>query len=347
MTEEDILAVFQAAGAEVVTPGILQPAGTLLDLYGEDIRARAFVTHDLYEGEMMLRPDFTVPVVQMHLENGVEPARYAYAGPVFRQQPDTARPREYTQVGFELFERTDPAAADAEVFALFSNLLKDKPFTPITGDIGVLIAAVDSLSTNRVRRAALRRHIWRPKRFRALLERFCKEAPVLPHDKHSPSEAPLESAPEIGLRRQAEVFARLEQLRAEAEDPPMSPGEADIINALLSLSQSTVHALSRLRDVTVDLSGLSDVVDRFEARLEALETCGIATDGLAYEGSFGRTQMEYYDGFVFGFTAAHRPDLPPIATGGRYDALCTVLGQGRDLSAVGGVIRPEILGALA
>ena len=37
-------AVFEAAGAQVVDPPVLQPADTLLDLYGEDIRARAYVT---------------------------------------------------------------------------------------------------------------------------------------------------------------------------------------------------------------------------------------------------------------------------------------------------------------
>jgi len=35
--------------------------------------------------------------------------------------------------------------------------------------------------------------------------------------------------------------------------------------------------------------------------------------------------------------------LPPVATGGRYDALTRVLGQGREIPAVGGVIRPGLL----
>ena len=53
--------------------------------------------------------------------------------------------------------------------------------------------------------------------------------------------------------------------------------------------------------------------------------------------------MEYYDGFVFGFYAPARPDLPPIATGGRYDALTRLLGRGRSIPAVGGVVRPDLL----
>ncbi|MGM0586570.1 MAG: ATP phosphoribosyltransferase regulatory subunit, partial [Pseudomonadota bacterium] len=56
-------ALFAGAGAEAAEPATLQPADLLLALYGEDIRARAFVTHDPVDGELMLRPDFTVPVV--------------------------------------------------------------------------------------------------------------------------------------------------------------------------------------------------------------------------------------------------------------------------------------------
>ena len=67
--------------------------------------------------------------------------------------------------------------------------------------------------------------------------------------------------------------------------------------------------------------------------------------GLDFEASSGRTTLEYYDGFVFSFHGQD-PDLPPIASGGRYDALTEVLGQGRSIPAVGGVIRPGIVADL-
>ena len=53
----------------------------------------------------------------------------------------------------------------------------------------------------------------------------------------------------------------------------------------------------------------------------------------------------FYDGFVFSFETAD-PGFPPIASGGRYDALTRVLGGGRVLPAVGGIVRPEALLAL-
>ena len=85
---------------------------------------------------------------------------------------------------------------------------------------------------------------------------------------------------------------------------------------------------------------------RVDARIEALAARSVDVETLEFETSFGRTSMEYYDGFVFGFYAESRPDLPAIASGGRYDALTRVLGQGRSIPAVGGVIRPELLAGL-
>ena len=57
--------------------------------------------------------------------------------------------------------------------------------------------------------------------------------------------------------------------------------------------------------------------------------------------------MEYYDGFVFSFHAAD-PALPPVASGGRYDALAAHLGQGggQSIPAVGGIFRPGLVADL-
>ncbi|MCX8508693.1 MAG: ATP phosphoribosyltransferase regulatory subunit, partial [Rhodobacteraceae bacterium] len=177
-----LFAAFLKAGAMPVEADILQPAEVLLDLYGEDIRARAYVTSDPLQGEMMLRPDFTVPVVQMHMAHGAEPARYAYQGEVFRKQEHlTARKSEYFQVGFELFARENPSDADAEVFALFAHLLAPQGLRAATGDIGLLLAAVRGLKTLESRKAALLRHVWRPRRFTQLLERFGARTPAPTH----------------------------------------------------------------------------------------------------------------------------------------------------------------------
>ncbi|NJM82298.1 MAG: ATP phosphoribosyltransferase regulatory subunit, partial [Tabrizicola sp.] len=93
------------------------------------------------------------------------------------------------------------------------------------------------------------------------------------------------------------------------------------------------------------LPAIAPAVDRFQARLDALASRGIDVARLPFEASHGRTTLEYYDGFVFSFHAAD-PALPPVASGGRYDALTAVLGQGRSIPAVGGVIRPGLVAQL-
>lgn len=330
---------------------MLVSAETLLDLYGEDIRARAFTTHDPDRGELMLRPDFTVPVVEMHMAQGAEPARYTYLGEVFRMQPaGSDRPSEYMQVGYEVFDRTNPVAADAEVFALFQNALSDIPTRAVTGDIGVLLAAIEALDTTDARKQALRRHVWRPRRFRALLDRFTGAAPApkgraayLENARAQGLAAMIAQAgPPIGLRTTEEMTARLERLEAEADAPPIEPAQAEVLSELLSLKAPLTQASEILANYTVDLPGLSGAVKRFTSRVAALAEAGVEVETLPFEASYGRTQMEYYDGFVFGLLP-ETPGLPPLATGGRYDALTRVLGGGREIPAVGGVIRPALV----
>lgn len=348
----DLLAQLRAKGAQPVEAAILQPAGTLLDLYGEDIRARAFTTTDPGEGEMMLRPDFTVPVVQAHMTGGAEPARYCYAGEVFRRQEnDPSRAREYLQVGYEVFARDNPADADAEVFALMSEVLA--PWSPVaaTGDLGILIAAVEGLTTSPRRRAALRRHIWRPTRFRRLMDRFTgkvavpsKRAALLDLVAAQGATTVIDGAgTAVGLRSAPEIEARLAALIEDASLPPLAPAEAEVIDMILSITGTMSQALSPLRDLAVDLPALGPAADRLEARAEAMAQRGLSPDTLAFAPARGRTAMEYYDGFVFTLSARGRPGQPPLATGGRYDALTAVLGAGRSIPAVGGVIRPGLL----
>ena len=341
--------VFEAAGAEPFEGPILQPADTLLDLYGEDIRARAYVTADPLRGEQMLRPDFTVPVVQAHLASGRDRASYAYSGLIFRQQDEhPERPTEYFQTGLELFGG-DPAAADAEVFAALSGALDGLPVQAITGDIGVLIAAIDGLDTSEIRKAALRRHLWRPERFRELLLRYSTLADMaalrdgLLLRVKAGEDVLAGAGPEIGLRTGAEVLARLDRLVADAAEPPIPAAQVEALDRILKLEGAALSVVAPIREMAATIPALVEAADRIEARHEALRAQGIDPAALAFEGSFGRTTLEYYDGFVFGFLVAGetRDRWPPVASGGRYDALTRVLGGGQGCRAVGGVLRPE------
>jgi ATP phosphoribosyltransferase regulatory subunit len=340
---------FASAGAEAVEPAALQPADLLLGLYGEDIRARAFVTQDPVDGELILRPDFTVPVLRLHMQNAAAPARYRYAGPVYRrQEPGSTRPTEYLQAGVEILGAADPVAADAEIFGLIREALGEAAGDVITGDMSIALAAVAGLDAPERWKSALLRHLWRPAKFRDVLE-SCGA----PRPEPSPQRAALIAAaregeaalrahirgfgPLHGARPLEDVMARAREL-AEDADRALSREQIGWLEAVMAVSGPSETALARLRDL--DAGGaLAPALDRMARRLDAL---GADAPALPFDASFGRG-LEYYDGFVFEFASPAGAGLPPLGGGGRYDALAARLGGGAPLPAVGGIVRPEAL----
>jgi ATP phosphoribosyltransferase regulatory subunit len=127
----------------------------------------------------------------------------------------------------------------------------------------------------------------------------------------------------------------------------LSAVAVDGLEALMGVADKAPAALTHMRALAADMPWIAPALDTFEQRLAVLDAHFVDVEALDFEASYGRTSLEYYDGFVFGFYAEGRPDLPPVASGGRYDALTAVLGAeqngGRSIPAVGGVIRPALL----
>jgi ATP phosphoribosyltransferase regulatory subunit len=113
-----LVASYERAGYARVAPAMLQPAEPFLDLSGEDIRKRMFLTTDPHGRELCLRPDLTIPVSRDYLASPAAGAAagFCYLGPVFRHR--SQEPSEFLQAGIESFGRADTAAADAEMLAL-------------------------------------------------------------------------------------------------------------------------------------------------------------------------------------------------------------------------------------
>lgn len=351
---ERILAYFGSKGAERVEVDILQPAAQLLDLYGEDIRSRAFITRDSSRNEMVLRPDFTVPIASRHMSVARGAARYAYSGPVFRkQEPGSDRACEYLQAGFEYFGAPEPAAADAEVFSIFHDLLASRSSRVATGDLGILLAAVQGLPISCRRKSALQRHIWRPNRFRRLIGEYSGACTPSERNRElismAASGAELRdqverAGPEVGSRSVEEVVERIRALHAESIEEPLGEREVEGLRDLLRIKGPMPKIPARLRRLSRKLSGLDSAAVRMEERADALRDRGIDPSALTFEASYGRTTLEYYDGFVFGWFSAD--GMEPIASGGRYDLINEALGGGRKCPAVGGVVRPAVLASM-
>jgi hypothetical protein len=156
-----VLAVFTGAGYDRVEPAVLQPADIFLDLSGEDLRRRMFVTADASGADLALRPEYTIPVARDYLAAAPDgaSAALAYCGPVFRQR--VGETGEFAQAGIESFGRDDAPAADAEILALAIEAVAaagvGQPEIRL-GDVGLFTAVLDALGlpsplARRLRRA--------------------------------------------------------------------------------------------------------------------------------------------------------------------------------------------------
>src|SRR6201996_7946853 len=133
---------------ERIAPPVLQPAEPFLDLSGEDIRRRMFLTTDPDGHELCLRPDLTIPVSRAYLQSASagKATGYCYLGVVFRHREGAAT--EMLQAGIESFGRQDKAAADAEMLSLGleATTLYGLPAPEIRiGDVGLFSAFVPAL----------------------------------------------------------------------------------------------------------------------------------------------------------------------------------------------------------
>src|SRR5438067_6721575 len=145
---EALVAHFERAGYARAAPPLLQPAEPFLDLSGEDIRRRMFLTTDPQGREMCLRPDLPIPVSRAYLQSAAagKPAGFCYLGPVFRHRPGASA--EFVQIGIESFGRADKAAADAEMLALGLEATAQFGFASPEiriGDVGLFSAFIAAL----------------------------------------------------------------------------------------------------------------------------------------------------------------------------------------------------------
>ena len=203
-------------------------------------------------------------------------------------------------------EAGDPAAGDAEVLALILDALGGAPLDLVTGDMGLVLAAIDALETTDARKAALRRHVWRPARFHALLHRFgdghaaaraSREQLLLSEARGEIPRLVAGAGAGIGLRAAEEVEARVARLAHEAATPPLDAGQVAGIEAG-SRSQGRPPKRSTRSP------GWRAVSAGSAPRCSVTPPDWMPSPGrrrpesLPFEASFGRTTLEYYDGFV-------------------------------------------------
>ena len=349
-----LVASYERTGYGRVDPAILQPAEPFLDLSGEDIRRRMYLTTDANGRELCLRPDFTIAVSRDYLTSpdAGSPAGFCYLGPVFRQQDNGAG--ELIQAGIESFGRRDIAAADAEIFALALEATSAygvaEPDIRM-GDVGLFIALVDALKISPVWKRRLIKDFNRTGRLTQDLDMLMRQtttrteyAGVLAALTNSDPTAAralvtdllsIAGITAVGGRTVGEIADRfLEQATLGAGNGLPQEIRAQI-ERFLAISGDPDNALAALRSLAADTKlDLGPALDLFESRTGFLAARGVDVSRIKFSTTFG-TSLDYYTGFEFSLHDASGRASQPLVAGGRYDNLMTRLGSKTQIPAVG------------
>jgi ATP phosphoribosyltransferase regulatory subunit len=348
-----LVASYVRAGYARIAPAVLQPAEPFLDLSGEDIRRRMFLTTDPDGRELCLRPDLTIPVSRDYLASpqAGKPAGFCYLGAVFRHRHGAAS--EFLQAGIESFGRADKAAADAEMLALGLEATTQydigAPEIRI-GDVGLFSAFVAALDLAPV---------WK----RRLIKDFNRKS-SLKHDLEQMTLAPANGSKEyqgvlaalagsdpkaahhlvtdllsiagiatVGGRSVAEIADPLHEQSA-LNAPTRLPRETRaLIERFLSIAGDPDDAAAELRALAADAKiALGPALDLLETRTGFLAARGVDVRAIKFATDFGRG-FDYYTGFVF--ELQDERSQRPLVAGGRYDGLLNRLDAKAPIPAVG------------
>jgi ATP phosphoribosyltransferase regulatory subunit len=349
---ERALEHFLAAGFVRMEPPILHPAAVFLDMSGEEIHGRLFLTSGAAGEELCLRPEYTIPVCRAYLasDKAGRTAEYAYLGPVFRSQLEGG---ERAQTGLESFGRKDAEAADAEVFALAMEAAVDVggPLAPRLGDAGLFDSLLEALSLPSVWRRRLRRGVAQGRSLSSILDGRGASALAQPgvlaaleSVDHAGAKALVEDLlaiagiDAVGGRSAGEIADRFLEQAALRSGEPIDPEKRKVLESYLAVSGDPDAAARKLRRLADDAKlDLMRALDGFERRNGFIAARGVPIEETVFSAAFVR-DFDYYTGFVFEARDAARPEAKPVLGGGRYDGLARRLGASEDIPAVGAAI---------
>jgi ATP phosphoribosyltransferase regulatory subunit len=352
---EALVAAYARAGYRRVLPALIQPAEPFLDLSGEEIRQRMFLTSDRQGKELCLRPDFTIAVSRDYLASAQagRAANFCYLGPIFRQGDDG--PNEFLQAGAESFGRADTAAADAEMLALGLEAVAafGGPTPEIRmGDVGLFTALVDSLDLAPAWKRRLVKDFNRAGRLESDLDVLAVNTGATSAEYEGVLAAMARSEPKaaqalvidllsiaginaIGGRSVEEIADRFLEQAALGAQASLPRELGLLIERFLWITGDPGKVAKELRALAKDSNlKLDAALDLFESRTQFLAKRGVDTARIKFSTRFF-IGLDYYTGFEFRLhDPSGRIDAPLVA-GGRYDKLLSRLGSPTPIPAVG------------
>jgi ATP phosphoribosyltransferase regulatory subunit len=335
---EPLRRLFTGAGYEFIEPPIVHPANVFVELAGEDLRRRLYLTSGVDGTELALRPDYTIPVCLHHLATGEakRKAGYAYLGPVFRHRQN--EPGEFLQAGIESLGRLDRVAADADALKLAldaTSVLGVSKAAVRIGDSAIFGAVLDALDLSAPWQRRLARNFGNRERLTQLIARANGGASgdltaAGRHDRAAVRRRAAEALEATGL---ATIEGRTADEIADryVEKAVIAAGIGDrpaaVLSRYLAIAAAPAAALSAMRRLAREEKLTIDkALDRFAGRSDALDGRGVDLTALTFAADFGR-RLDYYTGFVFEIHDGRRRGDGQIVGGGRYDRMMALISD--------------------
>jgi ATP phosphoribosyltransferase regulatory subunit len=352
---EALVASFERAGYSRVAPAILQPAEPFLDLSGEDIRKRMFLTSDPHGRELCLRPDLTIPVSRDYLASPAagKAHGFCYLGQVFRHRQNESS--EFLQAGIESFGRPDIAAADAEMLALGLDTTAHYGLaTPDIriGDVGLFAALIAALDLAPAWKRRLIKDFNHKTSLAQDLERLTISATHARPEYQGVLAALAGSDPKgahalvtdllsiagisaVGGRSVGEIADRFLEQAELGAGSTLPRATRVLIERFLAIAGDPDEAAAELRALADDARlALGAALDLFESRTGFLAARGVEPQSIRFSTAFGRG-LDYYTGMVFELHDPAAKVSGELVAGGRYDGLFARLGAAHVVPAVG------------
>ena len=355
--QDSLRELFRLFNYQPLETPLLEPAELFVRKSGGELAAQIYTFTEPGGTLVSLRPEFTSSVMRYVLETGEQgsnPVRVHYAGPVFRYSQDGLR-RQFIQVGAELL-CAGGLRADVEILSLVSQALSHlglKRYSLVLNDSAVLSGLLHQMGLSERARSYILSNVSqfkqgdkglakvrerasqlgllatpeRPGVIASALERMeRREAQdliqaLLQH----PEETPL------GQREPSEVMERmLGKLRGNDKPAQVEKG-LELASRLAAISGRPKDAIKKASEAIVSsgfngscLAYLEDVMGLLAQRQSAMS---VTLD-------FGLSRgLGYYTGLIFDVT--HPSSQYSLGGGGRYDGLARMLGNSKDVPACG------------
>ena len=360
--QDKLLHLIGSYGYTFLDLPILESTDLLLRKSGGDLASQIYSFLDPAGASVSLRPEFTSSLMQYFLDQPEPrdmPARWQYAGPVFRfGGPGTDTDPQFTQVGAELIGASG-VLADAELVTLASEVLLSlgiDDFTVQLADLQVLNSLLEVVRISDRARSFVAANIPAMRSGEESVTSLLDRAMNLhlvgqgAADRNlAPAIAGLDDDQarsvlhgflswsgsdllQLGQRDPDEVVERLLRKLRGSDDPSELERALHLAHALANVRGEPESGVAQARQVLSSSSADPAPLDRLEELVRLLTGQPALRDSIRLDFGLMRG-IAYYNGIVF--EVAHPSLSASLGGGGRYDSLALAFGNPDPVPALG------------